>query len=278
MSAPLYFFPTVRLADLVAQQGLNRELLARYDLAASLGDLKPGQMSRLEIATAAGPGDKSGAMLSVNTAGEAPLRFGYYPQFQEWLRVRAEPELWLGLDREHRPGPADLARPNLLDGHPVTLADGQTYRVPILRSPDPSRVGVPREMYFDDCGQFTVALCRDYQALWEIAGQVWDFLVPTDAEAAEQTLSFETILGWCLAILGANYRYGRAEHALLRLVNTGRETWEAIFNAAADMPFIAETVGAAKKNESPAPPAGASTPPGAAACAPSTAPAAASSI
>lgn len=272
MPSPLYFFPALRLADLVTQTGFSRAALERYDLAGTLGDVRLGDLSRQELTTAAGPGGKSGAMIAVNAAGQPPARFGYHAAFQSWTCVLTDPELWVGVDREYPPTPVDLARPNLLDGHPVTLADGNSYVVPIVRSPDRSRQSLPKEMFYDAAGQFQTEVHRDYAALWEISGEVWDFLMPDpeDAEHGMKEMAYSKILDYCLAILGANYRYNRAEHAALRLVNTGRQTWERIFEAALDAPFIASVVTASKKNADLPPPATAAGPPGGEGSAPST--------
>ena len=279
MSAPLYFFPALRLADLLGQDALNRAVLDRYGLADILGDVPVGKLSRQEMTTAAGPGSKSGSLITTNTAGQPPVRFGYHAEFQEWIKVLAEPELWVGVDKEHRPTPEDLARPNMLDGYPVTLADGNAYQVPIIRSVELSRGSLPREMYYGPTGEFQMEIHRDYKALWERSAEIWDFMVPDDSQEPDDSKSmlFSTILDHCLAVLGVNYRYGRHEQAALRLIHTGKDTWEKVFEACIDGPFLATVVAAAKKNEDPPPPATASTSPGPEDSGPNTGPAEANS-
>ena len=281
MAAPIYFFPAVRIADLAPPDasGLSGVILKRYGLEHTLGDVKVSQLCRQELATAAGPGGKSGTMICTNTAGEPPVRFGYHVDFQEWTKVRSDPELWVGVDKEHRPTPADLARPNLLDGHSVTLADGNTYQVPILESPDASRPSLPLDMYHDETGAFTVKVHGDYAALVDTAQEVRAFLMETGEETGEtsQTMAFSRILYHCMEILGANYRYGTMEQPVLRLVNTGRSTWNRVFEAALDVPFILEVLEAGKKNEFLHPSAISDTLPGSADSDPGTGPATANS-
>ncbi|GAG38606.1 unnamed protein product, partial [marine sediment metagenome] len=87
-------------------------------------------------------------------------------------------------------------------------------------------------------------------------------------------MSFEEILAHCLAVLGLNYRYGPAEQAALRLIDTGHATWEKLFQAAVDVPLLKEVVSAEKKTAEPPRPAPVSSTPGAPGSCPATAPAA----
>lgn len=270
MAPPLYFFPTVTLPELLDRQRLNPSILDRYGLQDVLGDVNVAHTSRFDL-RAKGPGDKSGALVTTNTDGQPPVRAGYFPDFQDWHKVRNDPELWIGIDKEHPPTPGDLVRPSTIAGHRVTLADGHDYEVPIVRSLDPSgTTNLPRDMYYDAAGQFVVTLRRDYQALWDEAATVSDFFFSEEEDNRKK--GFSEILRLCVLFLGVNYRYGQAEQAVLRLVNTSHSTWEQIFRAVADMPFVERVLEEQKKTESPLVPDTPSSEPGPPADTPDTGP------
>ena len=273
MAAPIYFFPRLRLDELVQGDRLVPGLLARYGLAQVLDGLGSVEQAtcRQEM-TAAGPGGASGTMLSLLTAGKPPLRFGHYPQFQRWQKVRSEPELWIGVDTEHPPGPADLARPTLLDGYPVRLADGQEYVVPIIRSPDPA-VGthLPRDVYQDADGQWQIEVARKYETVWEESGRFWDFYV------GNESMPLVELIGYAIRFLGVNYRYGPQEHAVLRLVQSGPEGTGKLLEAVFDWPHVESMLSAQKKSESPTATGPSSSASGSAAASPNTGPAGPSS-
>jgi hypothetical protein len=269
MANPLYFFSTVTLDTLLPRGELNRGLLSRYDLDAVLGDVPAGQFSRTDFVKAIIEGT-SGAMLCVNTAGQPPPRFGYFPDFQTWALVRNDPPLWIGVDREHPPTPEDLARPVRVSGHDVRLADGHTYHVPVIRSPARNTL-LPQDMYRGPDGQFQTGIRPDYLPLWERSARVWDMIYGEEDETRE--MRYVEILDHCLAILGVNYRVGHAEQAALRLVSTQNDVWEALFAAAVDVPLIEEVLRAEKKTPGPSAPGPVSSTPGPPAAGPTTAPA-----
>lgn len=247
MAGLLYFLPGVRLDQLVQDARLSDSLLKRYGLDSVLADVTVPDLSKQDT-TGSGPGDKSGVMFCTNTGGQPPHRFGYHKEFQRWQKVRNQPELWIGIDKEHPSGPTDLARKQLLDGHLVKLADGNKYQVPYVRSPA-GRTALPEDMYQDAEGQFVTELDSSYRETWEATAPVWDVCYPEDEKAG--SMPYEDILTHCLRFLGLNYRYGHGEQAVLRLVNKRNYTWERIFQAVVDVPFLLEQEEAAKKNESP---------------------------
>jgi len=248
MAPPLYFLPGVRLEEFVQDGRPAAALLKRYGLDGVLADIELTSALSMQDTTGAGPSGSSGVLFCTNTAGQPPHRFGYLPEFQRWQKVCNQPELWIGADKEHRPGPVDLARGQLLDGHPVKLADGNEYIVPYVRSPA-ERTALPEDMYRNAEGEFVMELQPEYQEVWEATAPVWNMLYPEDEEPG--VLPYGDILTHCLRFLGLNYRYGDREQAVLRLVNKRNYTWERIFQAAVDVPFLLDHARAAKKNESP---------------------------
>lgn len=269
MSALLYFFPAVELKTLAPGERFSREILARYGLEGVLGDLPVSACSRNNYVAAILDG-ASGAMLSPNTAGQPPVRFGYYPELQTWHKVRSDPPLWIGIDREHPPGPADLARPNMVPGHPVKLADGNLYQIAVIRSPVRDTC-LPRDMYRDAAGEFCMSVQQEHLDLWQRSEPLWDMIYSEASDA--RRMAFAEILDRSIELLGVNYRYSHAEQAALRLITSGNETWEKMFQAAVDAPLVEEVLGAEKKTGDPPQPGPPSSMPGPGECSPSTDPA-----
>ncbi len=265
MAAPLYFFPRVTLDQLRAGPGLNRKLLDTYGLGVSLGDLRDVEKEAATFFSAsAGPGDASGSFLAPLNPGRTTPRVGYYPEWQRWEKVLDEPELWIGVDREYPPGPADLARRRQMAGHPVELADGAVYEVPVIRSLRGTRL--PQDFYHRADRQLALEVKPAYRGLWEQTAEVWDLFFDP---ATDGQLPFGRILFHALAFLAVNYRYGEREQAALRLVDTAN--WEPVLFAAVDGPFYSD---AQKKSEvRPSAPAAADSPPGSPGDSPDTAPA-----
>lgn len=248
MATPIYFFPRVPIKELILNDRLNAARLAKYDLAEILGDLTAQQVSKQDL-TGAGPGEASGAMITVNPGGKAPQRMGYVPQFQTWTKVRIEPELWIGVDKEYPPGPQDLARPRLIPGHNVPLADGHDYVIPVIRGVR-GDTGLPEDMFRGPDGEFAREIKPAYRQLWEDTQPVWDFLYG-DAGAAEPgSMEYPDVLDLAVRFVGINYRYGAAEQAVLRLIDSTADTWQAVFHAVVDGPFLEMAIEAQKKSES----------------------------
>ena len=253
MAAPIYFFPRVLLTELVVNERLASPVLKRYrldDVLGDVGDITPH--CRVDLPTQ-GPADASGCLFATNIpGGQPPVRFGYYPDFQDWHKVSDDPELWIGVDREHPPGPADLQRVQLVPGYKITLADGQQYEVPVIRSPNPgSRTNLPQDMWWDAAGEFQVKLKQQYQSLWDLTEPVWDFFYGEDAEETSKEIPFVDVLTWCLTFLGVNYRYGRMEHMVLRLIDQTLPVCGGVLKAAIDMPWYAAYEASLKKTGSP---------------------------
>ena len=263
MAPPIYFFAGLRLDQLISGSAFSRVTLEKYGLAEVFSDIQSIEPHCRTDLTTAGPGGASGAMFATSTNGQPPHRFGHYPDFQQWTKVRNEPELWLGIDREQPPTPADLARAVVLQGHPVKLADGNTYEVPVIRSPV-RPTGLPQDMVYDAAGEFTTAIKPQYADLWEQTQPAWDFLYGSDDDDDNEPreMGFDDILDHCLRFLGVNYRYGRYEQMVLRLVDTSRGTWEKMFSAALDMPFVESVLASQKKTSSPPAPDTPSSEPG----------------
>jgi len=269
MAPPLYFFAGLPVAKLFAPDGrFDHAILAEYELDAILGDLERSNCSTCDQDAAPGPGGHSGGIVTYNPGGITARHVGYYPDHIEWTKVRSQPELWLGIDREAPPTAEELARPKQVSGHPVELADGQTYQIAVIRSPARTSE-LPQTMTFDAEGNYQGEIRREYLPLWERAGDVWDMFYKKPKAA----MLMSAILANATAFLGVNYRVSRYEQLALQLIDTSN--WEDVLSAAVDTPFMEEM--ADKEGPASNPPPAAepsSTEPGEPASSPPTDPAA----
>jgi len=258
MAAPLYFFPRLTLDQLAPGGRLSAALLAATDTAAVFGDIESvrEQTARFE-STGPGPGGLSGVYLAANPPhGAAPHRIGYFPDFQTWTEAIPE-SLWIGLDKEHPPTPADLARPRQYRGEAVRLA-GSDWLIPVVRSPHRMTL-LPCDLFWDAAGQVRKRIKARYAQAWEDAGDAFDlFYNPETAGSVAGGLA--RALEIAVGAIGLNYRYGRHEQNGLGLVDN--ENWEDVLAALADVPFVRAALAAEKKSEHLAADAGPNTPPG----------------
>lgn len=238
MAAPLYFFPRKTLSDVVDVQAdrFRPPVLRECGLEETFSDVTSvrAQTATNEL-TVKGPGGASGVLTTILPAsGQCPLRTGFHPDFQTW--TQAGRELWIGTDNEHRPRPSDLLRSNsrrtgatpkpLHDGHSITLGDGHDWEVPVIRRPPAmaqfgSLTALPKNLGWDLDGRFVESLKPEYQAIWEDTSAICDLFFDEEGRLrdGEYQITVETALGWCLRILGLNYRLGRHEQNLLRLID-----------------------------------------------------------
>jgi hypothetical protein len=271
MAPPLYFFPAVTREQLLPDGELNRELLRAADLAETLADVRAGDCSILEL-SGAGPGGHSGAILcALPTSQKAPVRLGFYPDFQTWSEFRLTTSslttdhcplttLYVGLDKEHPPTPECLCRKRRIDGYEVALGDGHTWTVPIVRDPrGASRM--PSRWTYGPARKATTTLRDEYRAVWETWGPVVDFFFDPGGRT-ELAMDVQEALDYCLQVLALNYRLGPCEQCLLDLV--GPDNWSTVLAASVDLPTFRDVyervhqqrLQQQKKTASPTPPPG----------------------
>ena len=70
----------------------------------------------------------------------------------------------------------------------------------------------------------------------------------TDEEAG---MLYQEILEYCLKFVGVNYRIGRYEQAVLRLIDRTDAVWGGVFRAVVDQPFVIAELAAKKKDTKP---------------------------
>jgi hypothetical protein len=278
MSAPLYFLPGIRLSGFAPDRGkLSRSLLAARGLAEAWSDVEQlDDVAYCEI-TGRGPDGGPGLVVSaLPVAGrEPPRRVGYYPDETAIRWTLAREGLWLAVDDHFPVAPSDVARRKQFPGHPVELADGQEWIVPVVRRGLKKGVpALPERMGWDAHGQFGMVLDPRYGVLWERTEKLMEYF-----GTGEHSMSYADAAELDLDFLGLNYRIGKVEATALGLLDT--TNWEKILWAALDGPTIDKAmaaVEAAKKNgvAPPSPPSSTSGTPGGADFCPDTTPAEAS--
>lgn len=168
---------------------------------------------------------------------------------QTWKQAPGQ-KFWIGWYDNQRPGPGDLARSKMLDGHCVRLADGNDYLAPVARGwndsdDDPGWFhAVPRLTELDDAGNWIQGdVVAAYRPLWELATAWWDMknraaeAVEEGAEQVRVDFEIDTFAGLNDAAafaLGQNYRVSKYEIAALGLFDT--HSAQRILDALVDGP------------------------------------------
>lgn len=175
-----------------------------------------------------------GGMMAV-FSGE---KIGYYPEQQAWRR--RSPGVWVGMWKDDRPTPEELAVEDQQEGHFVAMRDGRRWLCPMARewigeeAKWTSRV--PAAMEINDNGEWIRGeVEKRYRRLWEIATAHWDSL--GDSDKSMPLCKLTDLAVECLAV---NYRIGRVEASLLGLFDDQGRASLAVLNAAVDLPTIEE--------------------------------------
>lgn len=271
MSSLLYFLPKVTLAQVAPQNHLARSLVESRGLKDALGDCRDlGDVAYCEI-VGHGPDGGPGLVVSpLPVKGRRPPRsLGFYPESNDWTRINDG--LWIGRDRVWPPSPEDLQRREIFPGEEITLGDGNRWTVPTLRQVASGQPTLPRDCFWDDDGNFVTELRHEYRELWcQVERVARYFYEPASDEF--RSMGLEEGVAICLAALALNYRVGRAEERILRLITSTNceEVLGAIVDYRGFERAVAELEAAQKKSESRA--SAPSSRPGAAACPPATVP------
>lgn len=208
--------------------------------------------SLTSVGVKGGPDGGSGVIVA---RSEFADRVGFYPDAQTWKKAPGG-RYWIGWSKESSPGPDALARPNLLRGHRVKLADGNDWMIPVARAWSEQSQGgapyiaLPRVRELNAEGQWANgAVLPDYRDLWDMACRWWDTWMEICAEIEQDsvTLSFNDETDFAVAALCANYHVDRLEASVLGLL-TDASVIE-ILGALIDWPTI--VAWQAKKNSQP---------------------------
>lgn len=185
-----------------------------------------------------GPGGTNGVVIADRDQVDAG-QVGYWPDKQTWRKI-PQASAWCGYSNDAKPGPADLARCEVVAGEDVRLGDGNLWHVP--HAIDYSGPGLPRVMQLDDNGHWVPGdIVTERRALWKLA---WDWREAIDALCAwrdergsfdgftDERMTFDWIFSRSVQVLQANYVIGAAEASILGLFVTGNQ-W-AILQALCD--------------------------------------------
>lgn len=235
MAQPLYFLPDLNRAQVFAGSKLARSIIKPRGLLDAFGDcLGLNQAGVCDVA-GRGPGGLSGVIVHYQSpVTDIPGRIGYYPDEQEWHQC--SDGLWIGLSTTSPVTPADLQRPLFHQGYAWTLADGNEWTVPVVRRPDGS-TGLPCDMVWDSDGNVQTPIKRAYQRYWDESEIVSDYVFGTDKDGE---LTLQRALTLAVQALGLNYRYGRHEQNVLRLVDT--VNWNTVLALSVDFPKFSSIV------------------------------------
>ena len=250
MSHPFhYLLLGVRSAELAPGNQVSVEILERHHLVhlADALEVVPRDATLVDLPT--------GVLMTPSLRGAAPPVFTWQPATQQWIDL--SPQLRIGWEQGDLPTPEVLERRTPIPGIPVRDDVGQSWIIPIARSPR-GRETLPADFDFDlASGAPRRVRKRCHEWLWELSGKMWDYWnhAPEDRDPA---LTEEWMIRHAAQILGVNYLVGPPElnaframgHAVLDDVRA-----MAITLALIDFDWFSGQVApddAAKKNEAPA--------------------------
>lgn len=223
MAGFLYFL------DRVDAGVVRREQIDKFKLGYAFGD---GVAS---VRCLCGPDGKSGMIVAPDQTDGALM--GFFADRQKWFAI-PKTDVCVGCYTDgDAPKPESVARPMQLGGHWLTLGDGQKWLVPVGRGLTEEDGDLrwchvlPDRTTLDEKGDWvTDGVAAEYVPLWDIATR-WATVGET---AGDDRVRYDTLHDDALAALAINYRLGRAECALLGLLNTG--ICRDILDAVVDVP------------------------------------------
>lgn len=171
-------------------------------------------------------------------------RVGYYPEEQTWQKVVVEgPQYWVGYWTADPPQPQELMREDAVDGHRVTLGDGNEWLIPAARSFSVGTM-LPQNLILGPGGKVIGTVGETYRSLFDRAGALAAQMYRVPAEGEEFTGNFEMepeeLFRLAADALAVNYKVGVAEVNALHLFNTAVMT--QIMGALVDWPGFLKIV------------------------------------
>ena len=236
MGQPLYFLPNLRAAA-AESIATRRSVLKERGLSEVFADVPLVEQPLAELRSR-GPGDKPGCILYAQAVdGSIPRQSGYYPSEQAWTPVGDGSLLWIGVDNAEPPKAEEMQRKRVYSGYLIEMC-GSKWVVPIIRRHDESTL-LPTDMTWNATGQFIEPIKPEYLAYWQETAETaaWAF--------NDVPLARERALELAVRALGINYRFGRNEQTVMRLID--RTTYELILAATVDLAGFNDTAAAQKK-------------------------------
>ena len=127
----------------------------------------------------------------------------------EWTAA-PDAAYWIGFLRSDLPRPQDLVRAKVMPGHPVCLADGNLWTVPVARLLD-GAPALPRRLTWDGASWQPGDVLERYADLFGAACRCWDAL------SQDGEVTFDESCDVAVLALAINYRVGPAEVSALGL-------------------------------------------------------------
>jgi hypothetical protein len=164
--------------------------------------------------------------------------------FQTWKSLPGDSQLCIGLPESIKPDPAPLARPNMLRGHWVKLADGSNWLVPIARGFDSESGGfycpLPRQLEYEcSTGRWMAGKVeRRYEAFFELAKSHAELRHEAITEG-KSFVSDPNLDNLIIAALQTNYRINHIELSFFPGAYTP-ETRQSVLDAIMDIPSLLE--------------------------------------
>lgn len=168
-----------------------------------------------------GPGKKSGCLFAPARSGLRSRDIRYQPTAQRWIRLADDSRYWCGYWTAKAPGPADLQRNQIFDGHLVELSDGNKWTVPVARYIDGSSAFPSKLKRIGNKWEFGEILDQYKNIVKQAEKLLEQFLHAVgesdeDAPVIEFTIDAEINLG--IRALAMNYMVSTAEVDLLGLL------------------------------------------------------------
>lgn len=194
--------------------------------------------------------------------GDRPIKMDFAGNDppQKWRKM-PKSDLWIGYWTDALPTAAELIRTPHMPGFSVTLGNGQSWIIPLVRRYAPAEKktvsNLPTYMECDDDGNWHNGPVLEVHAkLWEVTQPIADALLAEYVKGEPPTVTNEDIFNAITALLGANYLVGPGELSLMRAFTSEASTHAACM-AACDWPtFMAWHDELEKKSDDLSPNAG----------------------
>jgi hypothetical protein len=228
MSQPLYFLPCVNWMH-GQSLSVTRSIIREAGLADIFSDVRDTDIA-FSLVHGRGPGDSSGTVVCYVDGRDAPRRMGYHPDEQEWTPVGDGSQLWVGVDKDYRPGPVDLRRRQQADGYPLEMG-GEQWLIPVVRRPDDSTC-LPTDFITDAVGKLQEPVKAAYRRYWDESAKVCNWFFGERRELPSKQEAFEQ----AKLVLSINYRFGTNEQNTLRVVDS--DNFMTILAYSIDVPRV----------------------------------------
>jgi len=218
------------------RQGVAKSDLAELGLAEVIGrrdlDKRP---------TEAGPGGQGCLLRPLRPDAEEPVLGCYAADAvpeglaMEWTAAQGREGLWVGHYVASPPGPGDLERAEVVDGHWTLLADGHKWLVPIARA-SAGGTNLPQAMQLGPDGGWVRGEVTAHGAWSGRVGEFFDLMA--ELSRADKPLSYvpEEWMDVAVGALAVNYHVDAVGWAASHLKLVDTHAADRVLQAAIDMP------------------------------------------